>query len=227
MHAVDMPTISEIPTADRPRERLLRNGPEHLSDAELLALLLGSGTPGQNALASAQGLLAEAGDLVSVARLRPEGLQRRAGIGAATAARLAAAFELGRRVRADTGPRLRLTSSAAIARFASHRIEHSHREQLLVMIIDAKLGLRHVEAVASGGLTGASFSTRDILATVLRHDGAGFALAHNHPSGDPAPSDIDVETTEAVRTAAETLGLRFLDHVIVAENRWRSITASP
>lgn len=226
MHAVGMPTISEIPAADRPRERLLRNGPEHLSDAELLALLIGSGTRGQNALASAQGLLAEAYGLAAVTRLRPEELRRTAGIGAATAARLAAAFELGRRVRADASPRLRLTTSAAIARVASPRIGHSRREQLLVMITDAKLGLRHVETVASGGLTSASFTTRDTLAAVLRHDGAGLALAHNHPSGDPTPSDVDVETTEVIDTAARTLGLRFLDHVIVAGDRWRSITAS-
>lgn len=221
-----MPTISEIPAADRPRERLLREGPAHLADAELLALLLGSGTPGQNVLASAQGLLAGAGGLAAVARLRPEELRRTAGIGAATAARLAAAFEIGRRARADEAPRLRLTSSSSIAQLASPKIGHSRHEQLLVLITDAKLGLRHVETLATGGLTGASFSTRDVLAAVLRHDGAGLALAHNHPSGDPTPSKIDIETTEAIITAAETLGLRFLDHVIVTGDQWRSITAS-
>lgn len=225
-HATDMTTISQLPASDRPRERLLREGPGALSDAELLALLLGSGTRGRNVLASAQDLLATTGGVATLAGRRPEELRRADGIGDATAARIVAAFELGRRTRHEPTMRPVLSTSVEIAGIAARMIGDARKEHLLVLVADVRLRLQHIETVTVGTLDGASAARRDVLGVVLRHDGATFALAHNHPSGDPTPSSADRAATASLRSAAQQVGVRFLDHIVVAGSAWRSVTAS-
>ena len=218
-------TIRAIPVDERPRERLLRDGPSGLSDAELVAILLGSGTRGSNAVDTAQRLLAQWGGPVGLAGARPVELAREAGIGPAKAARIVAAFTLGSRLSTPrTGHRL--TTSAEIATVARARIGHERVERVLVLVADNSLRLTHTELVASGRAQGCPVPVREVLATVLRHDGSAFAVAHNHPSGDPTPSTADHEATRRVRDAASQVGLRFLDHVVVTTTDWRSVTAS-
>lgn len=214
-----------MPEGDRPRERLLRRGPEALSDAELVAIQLGSGHAGASALEVARHLLVEWGGVAELARARPEELARATGVGPAKAARLVSAFALG--VRGDHAPdRPVVRTSTDIARIAVAAIGFQRTEQVLVIVLDGASHIRRAEVVASGSAKSCPVPVREILATVLRHDGVAFAVAHNHPGGDPTPTPADVSATRAVRDAAATVGLRFLDHVVVAGTEWRGITAA-
>lgn len=219
-----MTTIRALPAADRPRERLLRQGPGALSDAELVAIHLGSGLAGQSALSVAQGLLATWGGLTGLTQARPEELSRASGVGPAKAARLVAAFEVSRRVSSEPDLPV-LAGSTDIAREASRILSGQRSEQVAVLVADSRLRLRRTEVVAVGSATSCPVPVREVLAVVLRHDGLAFAVAHNHPGGDPTPSADDRRVTQALQDAAAATGLRFLDHVVVADTDWRSAAA--
>lgn len=216
--------MTEVPSYDRPRERLLREHATALSDAELVAVQLGSGLAGSSALEVAGELLALWGGVSGLAGARPEELIRAPGIGAAKAARLVAAFELARRAVKPDHP-VRLHSSADIADAARRMLGAAHTERVVVLVADGAQRLRRIEIVATGTATGCPVPVREIIATTLRHDGAAFAVAHNHPSGDPTPSSADRAATRALEGAARATGLRFLDHVVIATDGWRSASA--
>jgi DNA repair protein RadC len=215
----------DVPADDRPRERLLRQGVAALSDAELVAVQLGSGHAGASALEVAQRLLSEWGGIPGLASARPGELARATGVGPAKAARLASAFALATRGGGVTA-KPRLITSDDIAREAAPLIGNARTEQVIALVADGASRLKRVEIVASGSAKSGPVPVREIVATVLRHDGASFALAHNHPGGDPAPTTADIKVTRALAEAAAAVGLRFLDHVVVASDRWRSVTAS-
>lgn len=217
-----MPSLSQIPADDRPRERLLRLGAGALSDAELVALVLGAGSRGQNAVALGQRLIAEAGGIARLSATFPEELVRSLGVGPAKAARLLAAFELAARTGTVRDARL-LDSPRAIAEVAAPVLARERRERVVVLVADAANRLLRIAPVASGGVDASPVPVREVLQTVLRYDGRAFALAHNHPSGDPTPSQQDRDATASVRRAAEATGLRFLDHVVLGGTDWRSV----
>lgn len=213
--------IRDVPLHDRPRERLLLHGVAALSDAELIAVHLGSGHAGASALEVAQGLLATWGGAAGLARALPEELAKTRGVGPAKAARLAAAFGIAARVyRVDASARL--AGSSDIAREAIRVLASSRAEQVVVLIANGNLRLRRVEVVALGSATGCPMPVREVIATVLRNDGVAFGVAHNHPGGDPTPSAADRAATDALRAASLATGVRFLDHVVVAGDDWRS-----
>lgn len=220
--------IVNVPAGQRPRERLWAVGGESLSDAELLALLLRHGRPGESALEMAATLLAEYRGLPGLAQARPEELAGRPGIGTAKAAAVVAAFRLARRVAdpagriEDPAGRVGLHSPADVARAARSLLADSRRERLVVLVCDAQNRLRHRIVVAEGAIDRSPLPVRDVLNAVLRHDGRAFAVAHNHPSGVPQPSLADRRATSAVARAARTVGLRFLDHVVVSGGGWAS-----
>ena len=216
--------MADVPVNDRPRERLLRQGAAALSDAELVAVQLGSGRAGASAVELAQRLLADWGGMGGLAAARPEELARMPGVGPAKAARLVAAFALASRTAA---PAVRpvLATSADIARAAAALIGTSRVEQVAVLLADGANRLTRAEVVATGSAKACPMPVREIVATVLRHDGVAFAVAHNHPAGDPTPTPADGEATEALRQAADTVGLRFLDHIVLAGGTWRSVSA--
>ena len=219
------PPLRTLPAHDRPRERLLRAGVQALSDAELVAILLGTGGPGHNAIALAQELLARCGGVAGLARWGVPELARLDAVGPAKASRLVAALALaGRLGSPDDLPRL--TDSGTIAAMAQARLNGGRVERLLVLVADSGLRLRHLEEVAMGGASGCGLPVREVLSAVLRHDGVAFALAHNHPSGDPTPTNTDRAATARVADASGHVGLRFLDHVVVTDTTWRSVTAS-
>lgn len=217
--------MADLPARERPRERLTRLGPEALAERELLALVLGSGRRGESALDVATALLAEFGGLGQLARARPEELRRRGGIGAARAAALVAAFRLGRLATdaVDEAPVLRGPDD--VAAVALRELAGLRRERVIVLVCDGANRLRHVVTVAEGAIDRSSFPVREILQAVLRHDGKAFAVAHNHPSGDPTPSEADVEATRAIAEAARSVRVRFLDHIAIAESAWAPISA--
>lgn len=218
-------SLIDVPVEQRPRERLLALGPHALSDVELLALLLRHGRPGASALDLAVELLVEHGGLTGLAAARPEELSRRAGVGVAKAAALIAAFHLGSRVRGDTATPIRLGGAADVAAVARPLFTGDRVERLLVLVCDAQNQLRQKVFVAEGAVDQVAVPVREILNTVLRHDGRAFAVVHNHPSGAPTPSLDDRRATTLLAEAARTVGLRFLDHVVVAGEAWSSAPA--
>ena len=217
--------IADIPVHERPRERLLRCGLEALTERELLALVLRQGRVGESALDLAASLLGEYGDLSGLAGARPEELAQRSGIGEAKAAAVAAAFRLGR--LADGTPGIPVLRSAAdVAGNVGPELARLRRERVVVLVCNGANRIRRTVTLTEGSIDRSLLPVRDILNAVLRHDGRAFAVAHNHPSGDPTPSEADRRATAELSAAAKVVGLRFLDHVVVAGDEWRSVTTS-
>jgi DNA repair protein RadC len=216
--------IAVLPVHDRPRERLLALGAGALSDRELLAILLRSGTRGAGATDLAAGLLSNHGGVHALASVKPEELAATTGIGLAKAASLVAAFELGRRA-AHPEEQVAIRSPEDVVRVARRQLDGQRRERVLVLVCDASNNLKHSIVVSEGSIDRAVVPVREILNAVLRHDGRAFALAHNHPSGSCDPSAADETATREVRNGAGIVGLRFLGHVIVAQNHeWSVVT---
>ncbi len=218
--------MAALPERERPRERLAAQGSGALSDRELLALVLRHGTRGESALDLASGLLADFGSLAALAAALPEELERRPGVGAAKSAALVAAFQLGRRAATPVAIGLVLGSPDDIFNAAKSHLDGRRRERVLVLVCDGANRLRHTVVVAEGSIDRSLVPVREILNAVLRHDGKAFAVAHNHPSGDPTPSEADCRATFELVTAAGTVGLRFLDHVIVGQNAWSRVAVN-
>ncbi|MGV9791855.1 RadC family protein [Gordonia sp. NPDC003422] len=218
-----LPPLMSRPVRDRPRERLASLGPAALSDAELVAILLGSGTRGRPATELAAVLLAELGGVAGIANADVDELARHSGIGAAKASTLVAAFALSSRISLVHAPVV--ASSADIAAAAISRIGSVRTEHVLLLILDAAHRLRKSAIVATGSAISCMVPVREILALALRHDAVAIALAHNHPGGTVIPSTEDREATQRLRRATREVGIRFLDHVIVSGDDWASITA--
>ncbi|BDG10258.1 RadC family protein [Anaeromyxobacter paludicola] len=206
---------------ERPRERLLADGARALSDADLLALVLGSGTAGRSARALALAL-AEAVPLAELAWAPPDLIAAHPGIGPARAAAVAAAFELGRR-GAWSPPRRgeRCLDPARVHELLRHAA-HADRESFYVVLLDVRGRLLRTLRVAEGSLSQCPVSPRDALRPAVREGAHGVVFVHNHPSGDPAPSAEDAELTERLRAAAELVGVLARDHVIVAAGGYYS-----
>lgn len=207
--------------ADGPRERLLASGPAALSDAELVALVLGTGSARLSARAAALALV-ERASIPELAWASPEELSGRPGLGPARAAALAAAFELGRR-GAWSPPRRgeRLLEPSRVAELM-RPLAHADRECFHVVLLDVRGRLIRAERVAEGSLTQCPVSPRDALRPAVREGAHGVIFVHNHPSGDPSPSAEDADLTERLRAAAELVGLMARDHVIVASSGYFS-----
>jgi len=201
--------------ADGPRERLLASGPGALSDADLVALVLGTGSARLSARAAALALV-EGASIPELAWTSPEELSGRPGLGPARAAALSAAFELGRR-GAWSPPRRgeRVLEPARVAELM-RPLAHAERECFHVVMLDVRGRLIRAERVAEGSLTQCPVSPRDALRPPVREGAHGVVFVHNHPSGDPSPSAEDADLTERLRAASELVGILARDHVIVA-----------
>jgi DNA repair protein RadC len=213
--------MGSLPPHERPRERLLARGAEALTERELIALVLRNGMTGKSALDLAAELLAEYGSLQALASARPEELATRPGVGPAKAAALVAAFQLSRRGgRRDP---VQLRSAEDVAKVARSELGAIRRERLIVLVCDASNRLMRTVPVSEGSVDRSLVPVREILNAVLRHDGRAFAIAHNHPSGTAEPSEADRRATANVKSGATAAGLRFLGHVVLAEDAWCSI----
>ncbi|HET8722708.1 MAG TPA: DNA repair protein RadC [Anaeromyxobacteraceae bacterium] len=205
----------EVLAGPGPRERIAAAGPGALSDDELLALVLGSGTAGLSARAAALRMV-ERSTVAELARASPAVLSLHPGVGPARAAALAAAFELGR--RGGWAPPRRGERILDPSRVADlmRPLAHAERECFHVVLLDVRGRLLREERVAEGSLTQCPVSPRDALRPAVREGAHGVVFVHNHPSGDPSPSVEDHDLTERLRGAAELVGVLARDHVIVA-----------
>jgi len=209
------------------RERALAFGVQSLADVDLLTLLLGTGSAGESVALSAAALLERSGGLEGMSRLGPHALARR-GVGPAKATRIAAAVELGRRalLRSLAEDRQIFDSFERVVQWAHPRLGTLEHEEVWLLSLDGKYGLKSARRIAQGGLHGCALLTRDVLAPALRDGASAIVLVHNHPSGDPTPSPEDVTMTRAVRAAGELVGVPLIDHVVVARTGARSLCES-
>jgi len=214
--------IADLPLDERPRERLFRHGAQTLSDAELVALLLGSGTSGASAIDVARALLGDG--LVRMSRRDWSIARRERGVGEAKAARLAAAFELGRRLAAHTdGDRDPVRDPVGIARGLVHRYGHHTQERLGAVFLDAKSRPIREREIYVGTINATTVSTRDILRIALDEGAVSVIIFHNHPSGDPSPSADDLLFTRQMVEAGNLLGIEVVDHLIIGMNKYVSL----
>jgi DNA repair protein RadC len=207
---------------DSPSERLIRCGVDALSAEELVALILQRGQRGQDGLEIARRLARDFGSISRLGRAGSEELTAVSCITPEQAAALVSSFRLALLAGSDTAP-LSLRSAADVAAVAMRELAAATRERAIVLVCDAANQLRRVVPVSEGSLDRAFLPVREILNAVLRNDGRAFAVAHNHPSGDATPGAEDLRATGELRKAARAVGLRFLGHVVVAGDDWRSV----
>lgn len=205
------------------REKLRDLGPEALSDAELLALLLGTGTPSEPVSLLAERMLCELGSLPQVGRATLGQLEALRGVGESKAARVAASIELGRRVLAQPLERgARVTSSEDVYRSFGPRLALHGHEELWALALDARQRVLARMLLARGGVSACPVSLADVFRPLVREGASALIVIHNHPSGCPDPSAEDLAFTERLAQAGELLGIVLLDHVIVAADGYFS-----
>jgi len=209
---------------DRPRERLLSWGGERVSDLDLIAILLGTGRPGRSAPDLALDLLRATGGLGALARASPRELATVSGIGDARAARLAAAFHLGRRALEHVALREPSVGNADdVYRRLRPRLAGMTQEICLLLALDARNAVLGELEIARGWLNGVDVHPREVFRPLVRMAAAAAVIVHNHPSGALEPSDADVELTRRLRAAGDVIGIPLLDHVIIADTGYRSL----
>src|SRR5262245_14204136 len=214
---------SRAPT-EGPRERLRSRGADALSAAELIALLLRTGARGRDAVDVARALLARTGSLDRLESAPARELAAVQGVGAAKAASLIAAFELGRRCAGSHLPGgAALRSPEDVFRHFGARLRRIAQERFIVVLLDGRHRVLGEEMVSLGTLTASLVHPREVFRPALRASAAALILVHNHPSGDPTPSSEDRVVTERLVRAGEILGVRVLDHVVVAERGYVSL----
>lgn len=212
--------IQDLPANDRPRERLMELGAASLTNAELLALFINTGTRGENAVQMGQRLMQEFKSLRNISRRSAKELVRQFhGLGPAKATHIAAAFELGRRAAQEEIREDKMDTPELIYRYLGNDMARLGYETLRILVLNTKLCLVHDEIVFQGTLNESPAHPREILRSALVHRGYAFILAHNHPSGDPAPSDADCRFTRRIRDAAQLMQIQFLDHLIIGAPR--------
>lgn len=214
--------ICDLAAADRPRERMLMYGASSLSNAELLALLISSGNARDSAVSLASRVLSlEDGNLAALSRCLPEEFCTVPGVGTATACRLAAAMELGKRVSCAGGEKTKLSEPSAAAALCED-MRFLQKEMFRILMVNAKMELAAKENVSIGSINSSNASPREVFAGAVRKGAFAVILVHNHPSGDPSPSQSDREVTRQLCRAGELLGIQVLDHIIVGDGRYFS-----
>lgn len=218
-------TLKNLPEKERPREKLFMNGAASLSNAELLAILLGSGTKNMTALSLAERVLsADSSGLLFLNDCTPEELLIMEGIGPAKAAVLIAAAELGRRL--TTTPRKKVanvSSPEEISALFMQNMRYLKKECFKVLLLNVKNEIISIEDVSTGSLMNTEAHPREVFEAPLRRGAANVILVHNHPSGNPTPSRDDIDLTQRLDWAGQILGIGVLDHIIIGDGVYTSL----
>ncbi|WP_066093229.1 RadC family protein [Xanthomonas massiliensis] len=210
--------IRDWPATERPREKLLRHGAAVLSDAELLAIFLGSGLSGQDAIQTSRQLLGDHGPLRVLLDRAPADLMRLPGLGPARASRLAAALELGRRhLAAELERGDPLTGPASAGRYFAARLRSRPHEVFAALFLDTRHRALAFEELFSGTIDGAEVHPREVVRRALALNAAALIVGHNHPSGNAEPSAADRAVTARLREALELVDVRLLDHFVIGD----------
>jgi DNA repair protein RadC len=216
-------TIHDLPKSERPRERLKKLGPESLSAQELLALILGRGVRGESVLMTAQKLLSHFGSLEGVMNASLEDLQGIKGVGLAKASQLKACFEVARRVFTkneidEEVKQKEITSAKEVYDLVKSKISNYTKEHLVVLAFDSRNKFLGMDTVSIGILNTNLIHPRETFDAAIRRHAAQIIVAHNHPSGEPEPSEDDLEITKRLVESGKILGIEVTDHIIVTKN---------
>ena len=217
------PPINRLPEEERPRERLIADGPQALTNAELLAIIIRSGVPGSSAIDLARQLITESGDLRTLSR-KSVGELRRNGIGPAKAAQIRAALEIGSRLAAEGAlrPGQAFRRSRDVFDRYHTKLRDLKKESFHILLLDVKNRLIRDGEVSVGNLSSSLVHPREVFRDAIREAANGVIFVHNHPTGDPTPSSEDKEITNRLKHAADIIGIKVLDHIIVGEGRYVS-----
>lgn len=216
-------SLRQIPEDERPRERLMQLGEQTLSDAELIAIALGSGSRTESAVQLAHRILKESGSLNILAEMSASELRKFHGVGPAKAAQLKAAFELARRYSAgNVTTRPKFSNSHTVFQHFHDLLRAQKQEEFWVVTLDAKNKMQRKRLVTKGTLMGSMVHPREVFHDAIRDSAAGILILHNHPSGDPAPSLEDRKVTAQIAEAGKLLGIPLLDHVIIGNSAYYS-----
>ena len=219
-----IPTIKELPTSERPRERLLEYGVGALSTAELLAIILRTGTKDENVILLAHRLLARFGNLAGLVQANTREMTAERGLGPAKVAQLKAALELGRRMLVespDERPQIRAPADAA--NLVMTEMGVLEQEQLRVILLDTKNRVLDTPTIYKGSLNTSLIRVGELFREAIRANCASLIVIHNHPSGDPTPSPEDVAVTRQIVEAGELVDIEVLDHLIIGRQRFVSL----
>ena len=243
MHNESTPRIKDLPEDERPRERLRRHGPENLRDSDLLAIILKSGFQGTTAVQLGEQILTEfEGDLKRMADNKTKQFEKIKGVGKAKAAQIAAALELGKRLARFHAERDKITSPADVADLMMSRMRYLQKEIVCVLCLDTKGGvttkgvtgdlsedldwgkrLLSEGTVFEGTLNASVFHPREIFRFAIEESANSIILVHNHPSGDPQPSQEDIRATKQLIEAGNQIGIKVLDHIIIGDGIFVSL----
>lgn len=216
--------IREMRAEERPRERMQQHGAGALSHAELLAILLRTGTKDESSIHLAQRILTECGGLRRLAESNWDELTHIRGIGPAKALLLQASIELGRRVaRSQLPDMVKITCPQDAADLLMEEIRHLREEHFVCLFLNTKNQVIGRQTLSIGSLNASIVHPREVFRAAIRRSSASILCAHNHPSGDPTPSPEDILLTKRLAEAGELIGIELLDHLVIGDNRYTSL----
>lgn len=212
-------TLRDLPQEERPRERLVRLGSEALSTQELIALILGRGVPGEPVMMTAQKLLSHFGSIDSLLMSSLEDLQQIKGIGIAKASQIVACLEISRRLSNGVSQKsMKCTSPEEVYKLLNNKVGHYKKEHFVLMSLNTRNNVLGIDSISIGTLNASLVHPREMFEIAFRRHASAVIIAHNHPSGDPDPSDEDIRVTKKLMDAGKLLGVQVLDHIIVGDN---------
>jgi DNA repair protein RadC len=215
-------TMREIPKMERPRERLLKYGAKALADYELLAIILRTGTKEESVLEVARNLTMHFPSLNALNEVTLSELQKIRGIGTAKAIELLALGELGRRISTPQRLKHTIASDRDAYFYLKQKLTNLSQEQLMAVYLNTRNEVIEDKVISVGTLDRTVFHPRDILKWALKYNAYALIMAHNHPSGDASPSDMDLKMTKLMIESAKTMGIVFIDHLIIGNNQYYS-----
>jgi DNA repair protein RadC len=216
--------ITDLQETERPRERLAALGPQALSNAELIAILLRVGVPGENAVQVGQRLLHKFHGISGLHRAPFDELCQQHGIAEAKAAQIKAAIELGRRLTVENpDERAVINSPADAAALVQYEMSALEQEHLRVLLLDRRNHVLEVSEIYRGSVNSSQVRVGEIFKEAIRKNASAVIVVHNHPSGDPTPSPDDVAVTRAIVQAGKLLDVDVLDHLVIGQGRWVSL----
>jgi len=215
-------TIHDLPKDERPREQLVKFGEQALSAQELLQLILGRGVAGESVAITAQKLLTQFGSLQKLAEASIEELSSIKGIGLAKAAQIKAAFEISRRLSTQTAPykSKELTDPEKVYRLIKSKLKDYHKEHFYIIALNSRG--HSITEVSVGSLNASVVHPREVFVEAIKNKAASVVFVHNHPSGDPEPSEDDLLLTKKLVESGKILGIEVFDHIIVAKDSFFS-----